>query len=801
MSQQNQTIPPLEDEIDMREELEKYIKRWPWFLVGVIVCLCLAFIYLKVASPTYHTVTSIIIKDQERKGPSSEMAAFADMGFFSGMGANSIENEIGILSSKRIMSNVVKELNLNVTYFNEDAIQSPELYLNSPYLAQILQLNDRKLAMFSNDGANQFIVRKISEEQFELINAETEEVFKGKFGQPLGIPFADIIVNKNEDYITYEENELPTVKIQFSNLETVVMNYREKLQIDQNDKNSSLIQLSLDDAVKEKAQNILDQLVYEYNREAIEDKNLVARNTANFIDERLQIINHELDSVEIGKEDFKEENRLTDIEAESEMFIENVSEFNKRQQEVGTQLELANTMIDYLESDSGSDLLPANLGIEEESVNSSIQEYNNLVLQRNRILSASTKKNPIVVRLNNQIEQIRGNVLSSFERLESNLKVAQQELQRQGSVINSKISAVPGKERQFRGIERQQNIKESLYLFLLRKREENSLSLAVTAPKAKIVDRAYSSITPVSPKPAIVFLVALILGVIFPFLFIYVKTLFSNKVKSRDDIEKQTREIPVVGEIPNVSKKDSEMVLKNDRSVLAESFRILHTNLQYLMGNSTNKVGGNSIFITSTVKGEGKTLVSFNIAATLANTGKKVLLVGADLRNPQLQRFEKDAREHIGVSDYLANNNLKLKDLIRESKTENPNLQLLPSGTIPPNPSELWRRPKTKEMFEELEAMYDYVIVDTAPSLLVTDTFLINKFADLTLYVVRADYTEKKLLQFAIDSNDNGKFHNLSFVLNDVKLANFGYGNKYGYAYGEEKKSFLKRILNRAAIF
>ena len=422
-------------------------------------------------------------------------------------------------------------------------------------------------------------------------------------------------------------------------------------------------------------------------------------------------------------------------------------------------------------------------------------------MERNRILSGSTEKNPIVKRLNSQIDQIRGNVLASFERLQSNLRVSQQELERQGSVINSKISAVPGKERQYRGIERQQNIKESLYLFLLQKREENSLSLAVTAPKAKIVDRAYSSVEAISPKPKIILLAALILGLLIPFLIIYLKTLLSNKVKSREDIEKVAKDIPVVGEIPSVSKKESEMILKNDRSVLAESFRILHTNLQYLIVNTADKQRGNTIFVTSTVKGEGKTLVSFNLAVTLANTGKKVLLVGADLRNPQLQRFEKDAREHIGVSDYLANDSLNLKDLIRESNSENKNLQLLPSGTIPPNPSELWRRAKTGEMFQELEGLYDYVIVDTAPSLLVTDTFLINKWADLTLYVVRAGYTEKKLLQFAKDSKNDGKLHDVSFVLNDVKWANFGYGNKYGYAYGEEKKSFLSRFRSKAAFW
>ncbi|WP_298528386.1 tyrosine-protein kinase family protein [uncultured Christiangramia sp.] len=798
--QQNYNPQPQEEEIDLREELGKYTKHWQWFALGVLLCICVAFAYLRVTTPGYHTIASIIIKDEESKSPSSEMAAFADLGLLGGMGTNSIENEIGILRSKRMMTNVVKALNLNVTYLDDDAIKSPELYQNSPFFVQVLKIDEKALSEYAKESGNYFKFSLGKENDFKVINTETENIYKGKIGQPLKLPFADVIVVENSDYFFNENKDLPDLVIKFSNMELVVSNYRSKLQVNLTDKNSSLIELGLDDSVPEKAQDILDQLIFEYNQEAIQDKNLVARNTATFIDERLQIINEELDSVETGKENFKEANRLTDIEAESEMFIENVSDYNKREQEIGTQLELANTMISYLNSDSGSDLLPANLGIQEQSVNTSIEEYNNLVLERNRILSGSTGKNPVVKRLNSQIEQIRGNVLASFERLHSNLRVSQQELERQGSVINSKISAVPAKERQYRGIERQQNIKESLYLFLLQKREENSLSLAVTAPKAKIVDRAYSSTAPVSPKPKIILLAALILGLLIPFMIIYLKNLLNNKIESRDDLEKIANEIPLVGEIPQVARKENEMIMNNDRSVLAEAFRILHTNLQYLIVNIAEKEKGNTLFVTSTVKGEGKTLVSYNLALTLSSTNKRILIIGGDLRNPQLQRFEDDVRNKLGVSDYLANDSLKLEDLIVKSKNSN-NLEFLPSGSIPPNPSELWRRNKTGEMFKELEKHYDYIIVDTAPTILVTDTFLINKWADLTLYVVRAGYTEKKLLNFAKDAKKDGKLHDVSFVLNDVRLANFGYGNKYGYAYGEEKKSFLSRLKNKVALW
>ena len=270
----------------------------------------------------------------------------------------------------------------------------------------------------------------------------------------------------------------------------------------------------------------------------------------------------------------------------------------------------------------------------------------------------------------------------------------------------------------------------------------------------------------------------------------------------RADLEKATKDIPIVGELPKVKNgKENELIsAQQDRSILAEAFRILHTNLQYLLINAGDKKSGVKIFITSTVKGEGKTFTAFNLAITLANTGKKVVVVGGDLRNPQLQRYEADSRDARGVSDYLVNNKFNLEELLNKSKLHE-NLFLLSSGSIPPNPAELWRLDRTKLLFEELESKFDYIIVDTAPSMLVADTFLINKYADLTLYMVRAGYTEKKLQEFAIDAKREGKLHDVGFVLNDVELSNFGYGNKYGYVYGVEKKSFLGRLKDKAAIF
>lgn len=801
MSQQYPNrINPVEEEINLREELEKYLRYWPWFVASTIVCIIVAFAYLKLSIPVYSTTASIIIEDEDSKTPSSELAAFSDLGILDGLGTNSIENEMGILRSKRMMNNAVNALNINVQYYNPAEIRTPEVYEDLPFQVEVIQIDEKTLSRLAEDEENLFDFT-LQGNKFVIEKDSGGKVSRGRFGKPIKLEFGQVIVTKNPDFDKESFGEFDNLlKVKFSPVENVVLNYRENLQVLLVDDNSTLIELKLEDHLKKKSEDILDQLIIEYNKEAILDKNLVARNTAKFIDERLKIINNELDSVEGGKEEFKEENKLTDIQTESELFIENASDYKKRQQELGTQLELVKAMISYLENDTDNDLLPANLGIEEESVNNQIEEFNDLVLERNRILSGSTEKNPVIIKLNARISEIRKNVLVSLQRLQANLRIAQEDLNGEMASIGSEILSIPSKEREFRGIERQQNIKEALYLFLLQKREENSLSLAVTAPKAKIVDSAYSSNEPVSPKPKIILLAALILGMLIPFVIIYLKNLLNNKVKSRADLEKASKEIPVVGEVPRIAKSEKEIIEStHDRSVLAEAFRILHTNLQYLLVKKGDKKTGIKIFITSTVKGEGKTFTAFNLAMTLANTNKKVVIVGGDLRNPQLQRYEADTREMLGVSNYLVGKS-ELNGLINKSALHD-NLYLLPSGSIPPNPAELWRLEKADELFARLESEFDYVIVDTAPSMLVADTFLINKYADLTLYMVRAGYTEKKLQEFALDAKRDGKLHDVGFVLNDVELANFGYGNKYGYTYGAEEVGFWKKLREKAAIW
>ncbi|MBZ9728630.1 polysaccharide biosynthesis tyrosine autokinase [Salegentibacter sp. JZCK2] len=766
------------EKVNMRKEINRYLKNWPWFLLCLVLCLALAFFYLRYTTPLYNAKATVIIKDESSKGP--ESAIYADLNLLMGSGTKNIENEIAILRSRRLMHDVVKSLNLHIQYFIEGRFNAIEVYENAPIAIQVLQLDEKEL---KKAGGVRLEISATDNNFFRVLHINRNKVYKVEAGTPFNIGFADLVIKSGN----LEEKFYGTTIVQFSEIEKMASHYRSQISFIQEDNNSNLIELVLSDPVKEKARDILDQLILEFNRSAIEDKNLIAGNTANFINERLTIINMELDSVETGKEIFKEENQLTDIQAESQMFIQNASDYNKKRQEVSTQLELANAMLEYISTNTKNDLLPSNLGLSDGGVTGQIDEYNDLVLHRNRLLAGSSEKNPIVIKLNSQIDQIKGNVMQSLNRMRSNLQISQEDLNRQASSIGSKIYAVPSKERQYRGIERQQSIKETLYLFLLQKREENSLAMAVTEPKAKIVDRAYFNEFPIFPNPRSIYLGSVILGLFFPFSVIYLKGMLDNKIRKRSDIEAFTSSIAVVGEIPRL-KKSNELIKINDRSMLAESFRILNTNLQYLLVHLKEKVVAKTLLITSSVKGEGKTFTAINLSITLANTSKRVLLIGADLRSPKLQSLPIDKEKKRGLSDYLVDEDLRLASLISKSNLH-PNIDVLLSGSIPPNPYELLKTEKVGSMFNTLKSQYDYIIIDTAPSMLVADTFMLTQYADLVLYMVRAGHTEKELLEFPVQAKDKGRINQLCFVLNNVSNSNLGYGNKYGYGYGVEKKS------------
>jgi capsular exopolysaccharide synthesis family protein len=783
-------------EVPLRELIEQYTRYWYFFVLGVLLALVLAFIYLRYTTSLYQSRATVIIKDEKSTGSPIDLAAFSQFGsFLSRFSNGKIDNELAIFNSKRIIMKTVKDLGLNIKYESVGAIKTSELYSYIPFTVQYQSFVEKG----KNISVPKLYIEVLSNAEYKL--EDESQAIEGtyKFGEQVTLPFGKITVLPNaDDPEKFEKFFDRTVLVSYLPLENVALNYQQKVTIENENKSSNVLELSMLSAVPDKAEGFLNELIHQYNKDAIKDKNEIANNTSNFIDSRLQIITRELDSVERNKEVFKTKNRLTDIQAEAQITLENASEFNKKQLDVSTQLELANTMIDYMENSHKNELLPSNIGIQSEEVAGAVTNYNQLILYRNKLLQSSTAKNPVVQNVNGQIEQMRASILSSLKNSSSALKIAMKDLNIQESALSSKIAQVPAKEKIYRGIERQQTIKEQLYLFLLQQREQASISLAATSPKAKVVDNAYSSKSPVSPQKPLIYLGAFLAGLLVPFMGIYGKNLLSTKVANRRDVERHLTDTPILGEIPKVKRGEAELIQHNDLSIMAESFRILRTNLQYLSISKLEEDNkGKTLTVTSTIKGEGKTFVAFNLALTLAVTGKKVVLVGADIRNPQLQRY---LPEHLkskkGLTEFIVYDDMKVEDVISQSEY-NSNLSIVVSGAIPPNPAELLMQKRTSEFFEELKEQYDYIIMDTAPSMLVTDTILINKLADITLYVIRAGYTDKRLLDFPQDAIDDGRLANVAVVLNNVSLDNFGYGNKYGYAYAKEERSFLKRMLNK----
>ena len=723
-------------ELTLQEIINDYTRYWYLFVAGVLLVLAIATIILRYSTSIFETQTTIIIKDERSGGGATELAAFSELSFFANsFSSKKMDSEIVIIKSRNIISKTIEALDLNVIYNIEGAIKNTELYNYKPlYVNYINSTNDIELQ------APELFISIKDKNTFSLYFNENDNPKTYIFGDIIEFPLGKIIVTPNNEnetkFLDYVDKPIHIVH---NSVGSIARLFQSKIETLHDGKNGDVLSLHINSSLPEKAEDFLNELVYQYNLDAINDKNQISLKTSQFIDSRLEIITKELDSVENDKEIFKSSNRLTDIESESNLMMENASEFNKRQVDLSAQVQLTKSMIEYLKNSQSTELIPSNIGINESEVSFSVNTFNQLVLERNKLLQNSTVQNPVIKNIDGQLSQLHSSILKSIQAEQSKLLLILNDLNIEENKFNSKLSEVPKKEKLFRGIVRQQNIKEQLYLFLLRQREETSISLAVTAPKAKIVDKAISSINPVSPKKAIIYLVALLLGVLIPFIIIYIKILMDVKINNRRDVERIINEIPIIGEIPRIHKKESQFIIENDKSILAESFRILRTNFQFLfLKNNGNNKEAKSVFVTSTIHSEGKTFVAFNLALSLASINKKVILVGADIRNPQLHRyFASRNKNQEGLTDFMINDDISLSNIVKKSNFH-PNLDILLSGTIPPNPSELLMLPKLNDLFVELKDSYDYIIVDTAPSMLVADTVLINKYADSTLYVVRA---------------------------------------------------------------
>ena len=788
-----------EEQVNIQELLFRYLIHWPWFVISIIICIACAWGYLRLTTPIYNISATVLIKDEKKGGGASMSSDLEKMGLEGFVSSSSnVDNEIEVLRSKSLAREVVNNLGLFVTYMDEDEFPSKELYHTSPVLVSLTHQEADKLPgrmeinMILQPTGALGVQITVGEKEYRKQFDKLPAVFPTDEGTVAFFANNDTLSAVCPENITKERHITAFINRPFS----VLKEYVNSLSIAPTSKTTSVVVISLENTNTRRGRDYINKLLEMYNINANNDKNEVAQKTAEFIDERIGIISKELGSTEQDLENFKRSAGITDLSSEAQIALTGNAEYEKKRVENQTQINLVMDLQRYMKGNE-YEVLPSNIGLQDAASAGAIDRYNQMLVERKRLLRTSTENNPTIINLDTSIRAMRTNVQATLDATLKGLQITKEDLAREASRYSRRINDAPTQERQFVSIARQQEIKSGLYLMLLQKREENAITLAATANNAKIIDEALADDNPISPKKTIVYLVALVLGVGLPVGVIYLIGLTKFKIEGRADVEKLTS-LPVVGDVPLADEKTGSIaVFENQNNLMSETFRNIRTNLQFMLEN-----GKNVILVTSTISGEGKSFISANLAISLSLLGKKVVIVGLDIRKPGLNKvFNIPKKEH-GITQYLTNTTANLMDFVQPSDI-NKNLFILPGGTVPPNPTELLARGGLEKAIETLKANFDYVILDTAPVGMVTDTLLIGRVADLSVYVCRADYTHKAEFTLINELAENNKLPNLCIAVNGLDLNSrkygyyygygkygkyYGYGKRYGYGYGYGEK-------------
>ena len=790
-----------EKPVDVKAVVMKYAIYWPWIVGCAVVALILCFVYLRFQSPVYEVNASVLIKggDNNKNGVfgnsngSSPLDMVASLGMFSM--ANNFDNEVEVLHSRDLCRKVVVSQNLYISYKEPRVFgYASDLYKSSPVQVWMTPEEADKLKgsmeleidYAPNGGAS------VTATYLNPATEEEEEVTKD-FPQLPGVLTTSVgTLTLNADSAGVEE---PTTIIATVSAPTAVaLAYTNNLVVEPTSKTTSIAQITLQDNNVERAKDFINQLVAIYNMDANDDKNEVASKTAEFIDERIQIINRELGSTEEELADYKQQAGLTDLQADAQLALQENSAYNQKRVENSTQIRLIEFLKSYINDPRNAwEVIPSNVGLSDAGLSSLIDKYNQILIERKRLLRTSSENNPAVVALDESIRAMRANVKTTVESVEKGLNITRADLERQASKYESRISNAPRQEKELISISRQQEIKSNLYLMLLQKREENAITLAAIANNGRMINTPMAGIAPVAPKSKMFYLAALLLGLAIPVGIIYLRNLLRFKIENRADVEALTS-LPIVGDVPLLEglNENAIRVRENKNEQIDEIYRAVRTNILYML-----RPGEKVVLFTSTVAGEGKSTNVGNLSASLAFTGKKVVVVGLDIRKPGLNKvFHQPARD-AGITQYLSDPTLDLLSLCQPSELS-PNLYILPGGPIPPNPTELLSRSALEQAVNLLKAHFDYVFIDSAPIAMVTDTQLIARYTDMSVYVCRADYTHKDDFVVVNEFARDKKLPNPCILINGVdmdkringyhygygkygKYGHYGYGNTYGY--------------------
>lgn len=772
---------------DYKTFLIKLLMYWPWIAGCVIAALVGAFFYLKTQTPLYTVNSSVLIKNENSKSGNSG-ASLVDLGFVTSSTQN-FDNELEILRSRTLLKKVVTSLDLYIDYTLPGSFRPTELYKQSPVKVWITPEEADRLGSaevdlhFKENQLYEVTITHNAQEWKKVI-----ERLPAVFSTPAGV------FTFSADSLQPASHVPELIQAKITSPNRVAASFRGRLSVSSGNRSTTIAQLSITDSQVARGTDFLNKLVELYNEEGNNDKNEVAAKTAEFIDERINIINRELGTTESELASFKQRAGVVDIANDASQAAGEQANYERAYAENEVQLSLMNHLKNHiLSTENQYEVIPANIGLTNGDLNTVVERYNEMLIERKRLLRTSHEDNPAVQSLNASIEVMRNSVMAAIQTAEKGLQINRQALKTQTRKFAGKVSDAPVQEKEYLSMSRQQEIQANLYLMLLQKREENNITLASTANNARVIDEPLAG-GQVSPQSSQIYMLAMVLGLGFPVGILFLWGLLQFRIKTRADVERITK-LPIIGDIPLTEKaKDNAIVIRENRNELMEEvFRSVRTNVQYMLSE-----GQKVILFTSTTSGEGKSFSAGNLACSFAFMGKKVIIVGLDIRKPGLNKVFKLSHKGVGISQYLADpQHTDLLSLCQKS-TISDNLYILPGGEIPPNPTELVARPALDQAISILREHFDYVILDTAPIGMVTDTQLIARVADLSVYVCRSNYTIKSEFKLVNTLKEEGKLPHPCVVINGIdmdkretgsyygygKYGKYGYGKKYGYGYG-----------------
>tara|TARA_Y100000766_G_C18914572_1_gene610346 strand:+ start:3725 stop:6088 length:2364 start_codon:yes stop_codon:yes gene_type:complete len=754
-------------DLDLKANFFKYFYFRKYFLLSLVFCLIIAFLYNRYSDQIVET--SAMIKILDKQNTSLELPTADEI--FSNSKIN-LENEIEVIKSYSILKKVVENQNLTISVKSVGSVKSV-LTTDHPFKIISKISSDSIFKKTYNVKFKNNILRVVD------IDEDKEFLFKNSstYLERHTLPFEITVLRKSE---WVDEG----YEIEFHTIYDKVNELKESINVSQVGRNSDIISLIYNSTNYKYAQKVLNEIIKVFNDDGVKDRQLIHKRTIDFVNSRFIDLSFELDSIELDKQFYKSKNNLVNLLANSSITLNKSSEAEENLFENENQIYIVTSLLNSF-NNINLELLPSNIGIESIEINSLIFSYNDLILEQRKLSSSAGKNHPSLITIKSLINENRNNILFSLKNYLSQLRTLNTTLSKEFDKLDNNVSKLPEKEKTLREIERNQNIKETLYLFLLQKREEAEVSYAITEPSIKVVEYAISNKIPIAPKRNIIYLFALIIGLFIPFLILYTIFLFDNKIHSRDDIIRFNENLNILGEIPFFESNDNEKVFSNsdDRSLISESYRMLMSNARYL---ESPEKKSHVILVTSSIKGEGKTLNALNLSLSYSSVGKKVLLIGCDLRNPQLHKYLDRDKNIPGLVDSLVDNKIDWKKNIIKPFEKNKSLDVLLSGPLPPNPLNLINNGNLNIILNDAKKQYDYIILDSAPTLLVADTKSLFKLADNIIFLARCNVTDKEILKH-IESVSNENSASLGIVLNGVGERN-SYGYSYNYQYGYNYK-------------